>query len=131
MGRIISLKCDNCGYYTVFHLGQGLRDCQLDSVLSEFGEVKRNAISSLLPDNVRKTSWDVDRLIAVNKDNGEITVSPCFYLIENGTKRLIASGADPEKYDLIVESDLTDCKRTCICPKCGKELNAGFCGYWD
>lgn len=125
MGNVVTARCDQCGYRRELHLGGGMRDCRMETILYALPPAGRTQLEAQLPG---MTSLSIDRKAAFCPECREWFALPAVKCVSK-TKTLLLYGTCPAcgkpGGGCLPE---TEEKR---CPECGAPLSFAESGLWD
>ena len=134
MGLMISLNCDNCENLIKLNIGSGLRDHNINTVLTYFNGQEQEQIKHEIIDfeSEKMKRWDFRRMIAVCNTRGDIKSIPTFHIFTDDEDELIIYNCDcGGDHTFISSNDLREKKIICECPKCGSKMTYSEDGLWD
>ncbi len=128
MGKILSLKCDNCDYSEELRIGSGIKDNDPDMVSGYFPDDRREIIHKI---TAARTVWNYRRIPVLCRKCGRFTTVPLFEALGNDTLRVAGKCGCGHEIRTAVLIKPEEGIVNVSCPKCGKRVRSEMIGLWD
>lgn len=131
MGYIYQLSCNHCEYQKSFHLGSGIHDWKLDSVLSHFSPQDADSLEFLCNvKQIRPLSFRYE--LGKCRICGKFDAIPVFSFSDGTDFTGSRCGCDSLSDDTIelISTDPSLLPDT-LCPFCQHPLAGTRTGFWD
>lgn len=126
MGQIMRAKCTVCAFEKNLYAGGGMRDCNLDVIVSSLPENVREVVKKAVRGGAGRAA--IDRPLCVCDGCGTICAPHVVTFTSAAVSKVFYSACEKcgaVSYTAIGE----DVKPTC--PRCGATLSIEPAGHWD
>ena len=135
MGYVLEISCNNCNYKNRLELGQGMKDCHLEKVLSRFscetGKKIHMALYETDEEIQRAALWNYDKKLGYCPNCRAYHAVPVMQLMSGEECQIFADKCDcGEEYEIFSDDIENHISQLC-CPICSGEMSGGVKGYWD
>ena len=132
MGKLITLKCNKCGYENNLGIGTGMLFFDFEKVIELFETETQEKIRKAA-DPTGERSWEVYKEIGICANCKKISAIAVFKTTdEAGNYIRYQSKCECGGEAVLVDSgEILSGKRTVECPQCKAALEATINGTWD